>query len=170
VNTETAFKALAQACLHQIISNREALQHGDMETVHQMRVGLRRLRAAIALFSDMLNGSQTEAMKSELKWLTEELGPAREADVFIKRLVRLDKRQMANQPGLTPVVQDFRKQRVHALTRAERAVGSTRYRRLVLDAAAWIEAGDWTQNNHRDRRALRAMMGCRYGRARAPCP
>ena len=39
-----------------------------------MRVGLRRLRAAISLFADILQDPQTAALKDELKWLTSEPG------------------------------------------------------------------------------------------------
>jgi hypothetical protein len=31
----------------------------------------------------MLIGAPTEALKAEFKWISEELGPAREIDVFI---------------------------------------------------------------------------------------
>jgi CHAD domain-containing protein len=37
----------------------------DPEGLHQMRVALRRLRAAISLFSDMLPDPQTSALKTE---------------------------------------------------------------------------------------------------------
>jgi triphosphatase len=43
--------------------------------VHQMRVGLRRLRAAISLFAKLLGDQEPERVKSELKWLTGELVP-----------------------------------------------------------------------------------------------
>ena len=45
-----------------------------------MRVGLRRLRAAMSLFSTLLHDTQTAAIKTELKWLTGELAPAREIE------------------------------------------------------------------------------------------
>ena len=37
-----------------------------------MRVGLRRLRAAISLFSKLFGDKQTERIKSELNWLKRE--------------------------------------------------------------------------------------------------
>jgi len=49
-----------------------------------MRVGLRRLRAAISVFKHLLCGPETEAINTELKWLTEQLGPARDFDVLIE--------------------------------------------------------------------------------------
>jgi CHAD domain-containing protein len=78
---------LRASCLKQIVADKPGLLAGHPEGVHQMRVGLRRLRAAISLFSNILEVSETSAIKSELKWLTEELGPAREFEVFLKRVL-----------------------------------------------------------------------------------
>jgi hypothetical protein len=52
--TRDGFKAIGLACLKQMIGNNPALLAGDPEGVHQMRVGLQRLRAAISLFADIL--------------------------------------------------------------------------------------------------------------------
>jgi inorganic triphosphatase YgiF len=43
-----AFRMIGLACLRQVINNEPALVKGDPEGVHQMRVGLRRLRAAMS--------------------------------------------------------------------------------------------------------------------------
>ena len=48
---------------------------------------LRRLRAAMSLFSDLLRDPQTAAIKTELKWLASELGPAREFEVLVNRVI-----------------------------------------------------------------------------------
>jgi CHAD domain-containing protein len=53
-----------------------------------MRVGLRRLRAAMSVFKELLSGREIKEIKTELKWLTEELGPARDFDVLIEGQVR----------------------------------------------------------------------------------
>src|SRR6266852_2717200 len=60
---QAAFAVIARACLHQLIANRPAMQNADAEGLHQMRVALRRMRAAISLFSDMLADPQTDAIK-----------------------------------------------------------------------------------------------------------
>jgi triphosphatase len=144
----TAFKLVARSCLYQIVANAPALRRGDAEAVHQMRVGLRRLRAAMSLFKNVLAGRQTEAVKAELKWLTGELGPARELDVFMKRVVKASRPNGAdrrgNAPGMGAVIADFHKRRADAMKRAAQAVDSARFRRLAVDTTAWIETGDWT--------------------------
>src|SRR5262249_10337640 len=69
--------------------------------VHQMRVGLRRLRAAMSLFADVLQDPQSAALKEELKWLTGELGPARELDVLVTRGVAPVKRRHFRLQGIS---------------------------------------------------------------------
>src|SRR6516225_764299 len=91
-STRDAFKVIGLACLKQVIDNEPALIKGDAEGVHQMRVGLRRLRASMSLFSVILRDPQTAAIKAELKWLAGELGPARELDVLMQRVVAQVKR------------------------------------------------------------------------------
>jgi triphosphatase len=149
----TAFRVAARACLYQIAANQAALKDGDAEAAHQMRVGVRRLRAAISLFKDMLSGPQAGTIKSELKWLTGELGPARELDVFMRRVVKRGKENGG--VGRDAVVDDFRNRRLQAFDRANQAVGSSRFRRLLLDAMAWIEIGDWTRKQDELSRTLR---------------
>ena len=45
-----AFRAIGQNCLRQIIVNERGMCAGDASSLHQMRIGLRRIRAAIVAF------------------------------------------------------------------------------------------------------------------------
>jgi triphosphatase len=59
------------------------VQKSNSEGMHQMRVGLRRLRAAISLFSKLFGDKQTKRINSELDWLERgELWPTRDLDVY----------------------------------------------------------------------------------------
>src|SRR5262245_51444653 len=139
------FKAIGLACIKQMIGNEPALLAGDPEGVHQMRVGLRRLRAAISLFADILRDPQTAALKDELKWLTGELGPARELEVLVTRVVAPVRRRHARLAGVSSLSRDLTQQRAAALARAQDAVRSPRLRALTLEIAAWLEAGRWSK-------------------------
>lgn len=143
---QAAFQLIARACLHQVVANRPAMQNGDPEGLHQMRVALRRIRAAISLFSDMLADPQTDGMKAELKWIARELGPARELDVFVKRVVNPVADGKPNGPGMAVLTKELRDKREDAFARARAAIESSRFRALVLAAAEWIESGEWTRN------------------------
>jgi triphosphatase len=146
-NVQSAFQIIARACVHQLVANRSVMLDGDPEGLHQMRVALRRLRAAISLFSDMLADSETNALKAEFKWITGDLGPARELDIFLKRVVKPIAERRPHGPGVTVVSRELRQRRRAAYARALAAVESPRYRSVVLDTAAWIESGDWTRRS-----------------------
>jgi len=145
-DVQSAFQCIAWACIHQLIANQPIMQRGDPDGLHQMRVALRRLRAAISLFSEMLTDAQTETLKSDLKWLAAELGPARELDIFFKRVVKPVVDGKPNGAGVAVLSRDLRQRREDAIIRAHAAADSARFRKLVLDTAAWIEAGDWINN------------------------
>jgi triphosphatase len=143
--TRDGFKVIGLVCLKQMIGNEPALLVGNPEGVHQMRVGLRRLRAAISLFADILQDPQTAAVKDELKWLTGELGPARELEVLVTRVVAPVRRRHSGLEGISGLSRDLSQQRAAALARAQAAVRSPRFRVLTLDIAAWLEAGQWSR-------------------------
>jgi triphosphatase len=145
-DVKSAFQSIAWTCIHQLISNQPIMLSGDPDGLHQMRVALRRLRAAISLFSEMLDDAQTETLKSELKWLAGELGPARELDIFFKRVVKPVADGKPNGAGVATLSRDLRQRREDAIIRAHTAADSARFRKLALDAAAWIEAGEWIRN------------------------
>ena len=54
---------------------------GDVESLHQLRVAARRLRAAIELFAGVLHGSRVRVYKRDLPWLGQAAGMVRECDV-----------------------------------------------------------------------------------------
>jgi inorganic triphosphatase YgiF len=143
--TREALQIVGRACLKQIVGNEAALNKGDPEGVHRMRVGLRRLRASVSLFSGLLRDAQTAAIKAQLKWLTAELGPARELDVLIKRVVAPVQRQHARWDGMPSLAHELGETREGALARAQEAIKSARYRALTLELAEWLEIGDWTR-------------------------
>jgi triphosphatase len=144
-NARDAFKMIGLACLKQVINNEPALIKGDPEGVHQMRVGLRRLRAAMSLFAVFLHDAQSETIKTELKWLAGELGPARELEVLVNRVVMPMRRRRRRWRGMRSLSQELAERRNAALARAQDAVQSTRFRALTIDIAAWLQAGLWTK-------------------------
>jgi len=143
IATADAFRIIAASCVKQVIANKPALLSGNPDGVHQMRVGLRRLRAAISLFADILEGPETNEIKSELRWLTAELGPAREFEVFVKRVVEPARRHHARLMGMRRLSDDLAEQRRSSEERARNAVQSERFRQLSLRLATWLEIGDW---------------------------
>jgi inorganic triphosphatase YgiF len=143
-STRDGFRIIGRACLKQIIGNERALLAGNGEGLHQMRVGIRRLRAAMSLFADILGDPQTRAIKNELKWLAAELAPARELEVLLQQVVAPVRQRHTRWDGVPALSRDLAERREAALARAQHAVTSARYRALTLEIAAWLEVGAWT--------------------------
>jgi inorganic triphosphatase YgiF len=134
------FKAIAYAALRHFSGNIDAVRNLDPEGVHQMRVGLRRLRAAISLFAKILTGAKTEQIKGELKWLTNQLAPSREIDVFLHEKVGAVAPRINPRRGIKAIEKEFAHRRYEALERARNAVNSRRCRALLVELLEWIEA------------------------------
>ena len=87
VSPPVAFRAVSRATLEQIERNaRGVLLSDDPEFLHQLRVGLRRLRAALRAFRDVLSSKTTKKLKRSLRKLSPTLGAARDWDVLVARL------------------------------------------------------------------------------------
>jgi triphosphatase len=138
-----AFRTVGRSGLRQIIANASAVHDGCPEALHQMRIGLRRLRAGIALFADVLAGEELDDIKDKLKWITQELGPARDLDVFAADVLEPLRAAHPDDAELAVAYRDFVERRAAAYTRAIGAVSSDRFRKTLLDIAAWIETGAW---------------------------
>ncbi|HUO97160.1 MAG TPA: CHAD domain-containing protein [Rhizomicrobium sp.] len=143
MTTGEAFRAIGFSCLNQLCANEPGVRAADSESVHQMRVGLRRLRAAMSVFKDLLQDSESQTVKAELKWLTEQLGPARDFDVFVRESVAPLTHTAAEMGVLQ---QDLEQRRDEGFHRAREAVDGERYRKLVLRVALWLASGIWTAN------------------------
>jgi CHAD domain-containing protein len=66
-----AFLVIGRSILRHIAANESAVRRSDPEGVHQMRVGLRRLRGAMALFKQLLGDKQSERIKPSSNGLQE---------------------------------------------------------------------------------------------------
>lgn len=154
LSTADAFRTVGYACLRQVVANEAAVSTGHPEGVHQMRVGLRRLRTALSFFSDLTDKDpHVERVKINLKWITGELGPARELDVFLRKGVAPLAKQSS--PGIRSLTRVAERHRQTAFAQARNAVRSDRYRTTILDVAAWLNTGAWVTERGKIVSALR---------------
>ena len=122
-----------------------------------MRVALRRLRAAISLFSVVVSDDRVSAIKTELRWLAQEFGPARDLDTLLIEVLKPLRKQHANEPGLVSISKMFARKRLKSYQQALEPVQSARFRTLVLDTAEWVEAGPWSTSEDALMRARREL-------------
>jgi inorganic triphosphatase YgiF len=143
-----AFAAIIRTCLAQIEGNADGVcTDDDPEWIHQMRIGVRRLRACLSLARKGIATARIEPLRVELRWLAQALGPARDLDVFATSTlpaVRDAVKQSGNatplEAGLAKLAARTAVWRKDARGVAQAAVASPRFVRLVLAAAALAAA------------------------------
>ena len=145
---EQVLTDLVQHCLDHLRANETVVSAtDDSEGVHQMRIALRRLRAAMQLFRPSLPPDQYGWIITEAKWLTSELSAARAwdvlADEFMPPVTQLYAKDQEFISLTTPVEQA--RQKSHQ--RARDAIGTKRYTEFLLRLSAWLSSQAWREQS-----------------------
>lgn len=154
IDCATAFQAMALGCVAGIEAHHSSACAGDAEAVHQIRVAITRLRAAVAFFAPIVVDAEWLRLKKEIAWLNGPLGAARDSDVVVEysrrkryspwaqRMIgrRLEQRQMLDHRRLV------------------RCLRSARTQRLVTAIARWIRRGPWLERYRRSKNK-EALLG-----------
>ncbi|MSP50665.1 MAG: CYTH and CHAD domain-containing protein [Alphaproteobacteria bacterium] len=149
----TALAALRESLAH-VASNQAAVLAGrDVEGVHQMRVGLRRFRAALGLFRHQFRASARDDLAGELRWLAGTLAPARAWDVFLAELLPPVAVALAGETELREVERAGNALRELAYAEARTAIGSGRFLNLMLSARLWLAEPPWAEEAELGRKA-----------------
>lgn len=139
-----AFEAIVENCFRQIQANAAGVAHaGNIDSLHQMRIGLRRLRSAFKLFAEVI--TVPDSLREEVDWLAESISEARDWDVLATKTLASIK------PDVDGIdlddVQRAALSKAAALHQiAAEAVDSVRYTRLVLSFARWLQGGEWRES------------------------
>jgi len=104
----------------------------DPESLHDMRVALRRLRAVFRFLADAFPPQRREHLRTELRWLSDVLSPVRDCDVQLQALHRYESalsldRRRALVPYREHIVRDREVHRAALLA----ALASKRYFTLL---------------------------------------
>src|SRR5262249_16878599 len=88
MTVEEAFRVTVLECLAQVAANVPAiLQSREVEGLHQMRVGLRRLHVALNAFGEEFRTPAVKELRKRTKAFTDTIAPARDLDVFLGELL-----------------------------------------------------------------------------------
>ncbi|AXB42036.1 CYTH and CHAD domain-containing protein [Amycolatopsis albispora] len=135
-----------EVVLHYLRTQVDAMRRHDAgvrrdteDSVHQMRVAMRRLRSALGSFRRVLDRDAVQGLREELKWLGGELGPVRDNEVLhaglAKQVAELP-RELTIGPVATYLDTYCEQRGEQAKAAALTALNSTRYLELLraLDA------------------------------------
>jgi triphosphatase len=139
-----AARQVIAAGLAQLQANEEGLLGTtDPEFVHQARIALRRLRAALRIFRDTIGAERARAWRDELGDIARALGLSRDWDVFATETLP----PVLSVYGDASLARALRRQverhRARARRQAREALRSPRYAHAILELARWLsQAGD----------------------------
>ena len=141
-----SFEVIALSCLTQLRANELAFRYSDdPEVIHQLRVAVRRLRAAVSIFKPLFNSVASTYLAAELKWLQNELGPARDWDVFLLETAQPLSQRLQAIEDCETLLQHATMVRNEAYARAEECLSTQRFTRLLLNCYHWFETGQCYQ-------------------------
>lgn len=143
-------------CVADIKAHHSSACAGDAEAVHQIRVAITRLRAAVAFFTPIVVDAEWRRLKQEIAWLNGPLGAARDSDVVVEYARR--KRYGAWAQRMIGEQLDQRQTRDHR--RLVRCLRSVRTQRLIAALAGWIRQGPWLARYQRRRHAEALQPYC----------
>ncbi|NEW90970.1 CHAD domain-containing protein [Rhodopseudomonas sp. BR0M22] len=138
--SDEAFRTIATELLRLIAAQQAKVRRRDPTGVHQMRIALRRMRAAISVFGELIDGRDTQRMKRELKWLAGRLAPARDLHLLE---VKIKSAQLGS--GSPAFLKRLGSDRGAAFASASATVELRRFDKLLIDLQHWIDAGEWTK-------------------------
>ncbi|UGQ44565.1 CHAD domain-containing protein [Massilia endophytica] len=136
-----AFRRIAGNCLDQIQANEEGVRHLDAESLHQMRVGVRRFRALLDLFSPLL--APPSDLEQHLEWLAGEFGPARDWDV----LAHVTAPRVTETSAVAlPLVAAAQKRAETHHSRLAQLLQEARYAGCMQELHTWLLGETWAQD------------------------
>jgi CHAD domain-containing protein len=115
-----------------------AVKGKDLEGVHQMRVGFRRMRSAFTVFRPALPRKVTAALAQEMRWAGKTLDHARDLDVY--NADNLSSKGGKAQKKVRKIAMRHRKS-VYGEVR--RFIGGKRYARFNTELARWLDRRAW---------------------------
>ncbi|HYL33657.1 MAG TPA: CHAD domain-containing protein [Stellaceae bacterium] len=139
---EDAFAIIIRRCLAHLLANEPAALAGKEEGVHQMRVALRRLRVALALFRPMLPEAERNWVGGEIKWLASALGRARNWDI-VGGLIRGVRSGMTDDRDLAALAGAAERERRRSYDALRAVLATRRCTQFVLGLMEWIEIRAW---------------------------
>ncbi len=138
-------RLVAQACA--LLRHDAGMRCGRAGSLHEARVACRRLRAALATYRPLVDRSETDPLREELRWFARSLGEARDAEVARELLDDLlDAEPPSLVPGPAPARLEsaFGEEQRRARALVAEVLGSARYLGVLDDLERLVAEPPWT--------------------------
>jgi inorganic triphosphatase YgiF len=144
LTSEQAAQEVLRECFDQIAMNCDVVARSDdPEGPHQLRVGLRRLRSALAAFGPAIGSPAAGRLAAEARWLGQEIGRLRDLDVAIGDIVAPEAAARPHEPGFAALGAALAERAEATRSDVRRLLASPRLQDFLIDLARFVEARGW---------------------------
>ena len=143
LDSATAFQKIAQGCVAGIRTNHSSACAGNPKGLHQIRIAITRLRAAVSFFAPIAVDTDWLRLKKELAWLNASLGAARDSDVMLEYAHRKRYKAWAQRM----IGDNLDRRRIRGQRQIVRCLRSVRLQRLIEGLSGWVRYGAWREQS-----------------------
>lgn len=144
VTLDEAFATILRSCFLHLLQSLPPAEDGrNPEGVHQLRVALRRLRSALDLMGAVGSLSNLDALRSEARWLAQDLSAARDWDVFQLETLPTIAEACPSVAGFDALGRVAAQRRSDAYRKAHHALADRRCALFLIGLGNWIETRGW---------------------------
>ena len=160
MSVEDAFRVTMLECLAHVAANVASVTRArEVEGLHQLRVGLRRLAVAFSAFGEEFRTPAQRELQIRTKAFSDAIAPARDLDVFADELLPPVVKGMGDDGTFTLLRERLEHARADAWDRAVESVSSVEFAVLLDDVAVAAQSRAWTSGDDlKNRLAVRAPV------------
>ena len=141
-----AFQIVVRNCLLHLRANEASVRAAaGADSIHQLRVGVRRLRSALVAFGDIMPTDERRRVSKSVRWIAQQCGRARELDVFKAEVIDPLRRRMPNEAALVELERLVERLRDEAYAAVSATLDDKQYTETLLALEAWVEGDRWNE-------------------------
>ncbi len=164
---DAATESLRQAYTHFARNITPVVEIGHPDSIHQMRVGIRRLRTIAFVFSQFTALNSSGSPLSEMRGLFAQLGRIREMDVFMKD-VAPETNGLLSEKQWGTIEQAIVRNRDGKMKTLRKRLTTSQFTSEVLQLGHWIEQKKWIDASNANSRTLMELNVKQFAEARLP--
>lgn len=144
IDVADAFRLTLVQCRWHVAANAAIfVDSREAEAIHQLRVGLRRLRVALTSFGGEFRAPQFEAVRLRAKDIAQQLAPARDIDVFVSELLDPVAHVNGSQEAFAVLRRRAHEARERAFDGAFAVISGPRLRMFMRDLSDITDGRGW---------------------------
>jgi inorganic triphosphatase YgiF len=149
--SEQAAQEVLRECLDQVAINCEVIAASDdPEGPHQLRIGLRRLRSALAAFGPAIGSPAAGHLNAEARWLGREVARLRDLDVAMSHILQREATARPDEPGFAALREALAARATAARDEIRVLLAGARLQNFLIDLARFVETRGWLMHDDID--------------------